>query len=213
MLPPEVDEAWIVPAAEARGDLWNGGLDEKLHELVSLLEECYIPRIIQPAALSTDEVKANTGISPFPRNEWIDRLIDKPTVTFMYRPDRCWGSHQILISKFIGLLPAKPTRLRRIIEGFFKKQKLRKQRNNIVCLATILRKTFGDIEFAVAGTCSKVSFPSWIVDIRSDSPGEKSNRATAVQCSKSHLMISIGGSHMVLPSAFAGAVLYLQSYP
>ena len=211
--PREIDEAWIVPASQVSADKWNESLDSKLHELVANLHSCYIPCLFQPARATVEQVKAITGIIPFPRSEWIDRLIEKPTITFMYRPDRCWGSNQVLINKLLRLVPKRPSFLRQKIQKLIKKYFLFQQKNNIVALATILKNTFGDIEFAVAGTDTEIPFPNWFVDLRSDNPGEKSNRDSAIQCSRSHLMICVVGSHMYLPSSFSGAVIMLEVYP
>ena len=100
LLPPEVDEAWIVPFKDLNANQWNETFDLKIHDLVASLDSCYIPRLFQPTRATAKQVEAYTGISTFPRNEWIDRLAEKPIVTFMYRPDRCWGAHYALLSKF-----------------------------------------------------------------------------------------------------------------
>jgi hypothetical protein len=213
LLPPEIDEAWIVPASQVSANIWNKSLDIKLHELVANLHSCYIPRLFQPARATVEQVKAITGITPFPRVQWIDRLIEKPTVTFMYRPDRCWGSNQVLINQIFNLIPKKLTLIRQLIQSTISKYYLLEQKKNIVKLAKILRKTFVDIEFSIAGTNTEIPFPNWFVDIRADNPGEKSNRASAVQCSRSHLMICVAGSHMYLPSAFSGGTIMILPYP
>ena len=213
LLPPEIDEAWIVPVADLHANQWNETLDLKIHDLVATLDSCYIPRLFQPTRATAKQVEAYTGISTFPRNEWIDRLAEKPIVTFMYRPDRCWGAHYALLSKFHLSLQLFPVFLRRRILKVIDKYQLIKQKKNIVCLAISLQKIFGDIEFAIAGTSTEISFPEWFIDLRSDNPGVKSNRETALQCSRSHLLISVAGSHMVLPSAFSGGVLCLLPSP
>ena len=213
LLPPEVDEAWIVPFKDLNANQWNETCDLKIHDLVASLDSCYIPRLFQPTRATPEQVKAYTGISPFPRNKWIDRLIDKPVVTFLYRPDRCWGAHHVLINRILRALPIFPVFLRRRIVQVIDKYLLIQQKSNIVHLANTLRKIFGEIEFAIAGTSTEVSFPGWFIDIRSDNPGVESNRASALQCSRSHLLISLAGSHMVLPSAFAGGVICLLPYP
>lgn len=194
LLPPEIDEAWVVPPAHISANQWNEMLDLSLHNLVASLHSCYIPCLFQPTRATPKEIEAYTGIRPFSRNDWIDRLTEKPTVTFMYRPDRCWGSNQILVNFIQQSFNVFPSSIRRLLYRVFNNFQLHQQKKNIVSLANSLRYVFGDIEFAIAGTSTDISFPDWFVDIRSNNPGEESNRASAEQCSRSHLMIGVAGS-------------------
>lgn len=211
LLPPDVDEAWVVPDGVSFNRKWNDGLDAALHERVAKLEECYLPQIFQPTRMTPEEVARNTGITPFPREQWLERLKEKPVVTFMYRPDRCWSPPTSLWHKLEQLLPAgRLGRLRLRLTRLQNDYNASTQYRQIIELADFLRKRFPNLEFAVAGTGSKPAFPAWIKDLRSEKPDEKSNRASCEQCARSQVMVSVIGSHMLLPSAFPGAVINLM---
>jgi hypothetical protein len=214
LLPPEIDEAWVVPDGVSFNRKWNDGLDAAIHIRVAQLEECYLPALFQPTVMTPDEVRANTGITPFPREEWIERLREKPVVTFMYRPDRCWSPQASLWHGIENRLPrGRMGRLRLKLAKFQAESDMMAQYRQLIDLANTLRRRFPKLEFAVCGNGTKMALPSWINDLRVDKPDANSNRASCEQCARSHVFVSVIGSHMVLPSAFAGAVINLAPRP
>ncbi|MBI3881241.1 MAG: hypothetical protein HY301_14400 [Verrucomicrobia bacterium] len=210
LLPPDVDEAWVVPDGVSFSRKWNDGLDAAIHAKVAQLEECFMPVLFQPTRMSPEEVLANTGITPFPREQWLERLKEKPVVTLMYRPDRCWSPGTSLWHKLERLLPrGRMGRLRLKLSKQQIEADANTQYGQVIELANILRQRLPKIEFAVCGTGTKLPLPSWMKDMRVDKPDAKSNRASCEQCARSHVFVSVHGSHMTLPSAFPGATINL----
>ncbi len=66
------------------------------------------------------------------------------------------------------------------------------------------------MEFAVVGMGISGGLPSWIQDMRSTAPDEMTERDWCRQYARSHLVIGVHGSNMMLPSAHAAAVLTLM---
>lgn len=102
-----------------------------------------------------------------------------PTVTFIWRDDRLWG------------------------------RSLRQQLQNVRRLATSIRSSLPDVEIAVAGVAPPGGLPSDILDLRSTSVGPIEEREWCAQYARSHVVVGIHGSNLLLPSAHAGAVVDL----
>lgn len=211
LLPPEIDEVWVVPDGVSFNRKWNEGLDTAIHAQVAKLDECFLPVLFQPTMLTPEDVKANTGITPFPRDQWLERLKEKPVVTYMYRPDRCWAPGDSVWHKIEEKLPrGRLGRLRQKLAKLQNESDANSQYRNVVETANSLRLRFPNLEFAVCGTGTKMALPSWMKDMRVDKADAKSNRASCEQCARSHVLVGINGSHMVLPSAFPGALVMLS---
>jgi hypothetical protein len=70
--------------------------------------------------------------------------------------------------------------------------------------------TFPDLEFSITGLGKPGGFPAWVKDLRKEKIDEKVEIAWCEQYAKSHVVIGIHGSNMLLPSAHAGATVELM---
>jgi hypothetical protein len=88
---------------------------------------------------------------------------------------------------------------------------LKKQKQNVITLAEKLRYAYPKIDFAIAGLGIPGGIPEWISDMRTLEIEESTERAWCQRYAKSHIVIGVHGSNMLLPSAHAGAVIELVS--
>jgi hypothetical protein len=72
-------------------------------------------------------------------------------------------------------------------------------------------KAISTIDFAVAGIGQAGALPDWISDLRLIKLDAGAERAWCERYAKSHLVVGVHGSNMLLPSAHAGGVIELIS--
>ncbi len=205
LVPDYVAEVWIDTAGLAALKRWRAGLGQAVKDQISRFEIAYLPISLQPAHLSQRELQEFTRIPPFPRQEWLTRLEQQPTVTFMWRTDRCWAEERPR-SRW-----SLPTPLGRgLLRGYRKwrqQQALQEQIRRVTQLAAGLKQQLPNLDFAVCGLGRQGSLPEWIQDLRTDTIDQQTNLDWCQRASQSHVLLGVLGSHLVLPSGHAGAIV------
>ena len=203
LVPDYVAEIWIDTAGLAALKCWREGLAQAVKDQISRFEIAYLPITLQPAHLSQQELQEFTGISPFPRQEWLTRLEQQPTVTFMWRTDRCWAQERPRLS-----LPTPlGRRLVRSYRRWSRQRSAQEQIRRVTQLAQGLKQQLPHLDFAVCGLGRQGSLPEWIQDLRTDTITPQTNLDWCQRASQSHVLLGVLGSHLVLPSGHAGAIV------
>ena len=206
LLPKYLAEAWII---EGKNDLevWNEGLSRSVKQEVSRLAECYIPRSFKPAHVDPVDLAEVTGTTPFVRENWSETLLKGPVVTFISRDDRCWSEME---NRFADKILRGPLRVfREMLDRRRDLRRIRNQQKRLEQLARQLQKISPHLEFTVCGLKSKHQFPANIKDLRFDRMNEEINRLWDEQCSRSHVVIGVHGSHTMPHNGFAGSFIEL----
>jgi hypothetical protein len=73
-----------------------------------------------------------------------------------------------------------------------------------------MQSEWPSVDFAVTGLSAATGLPSHVIDLRTDSSDEATERALCRRYAASHLVMGIHGSNMLLPSAHAGATIDLM---
>jgi hypothetical protein len=211
-LPAFIAEAWLVNGCtHADTAVWNDTLAALVKSEVARYDSCNIPALFQLPNLSPRELHALTGIEPFDRAQWDEKLTHAPTVTFMWRDDRCWA-RELPVAHWMNSDLAYRRGLGRLIRfGHQGRAALapHAQARRVNSLAGILRKALPSLDFAVCGLGVKGRLAPWIKDLRSPTAAQEENQAWCERASHSHLLIGVLGSHMVLPGGHAGGVIDL----
>ncbi len=211
LVPPYVAVVWFFRIGLAATGQGSAGLARETTRLVERFEQCFIPCTFQPAHLLPTELAQFSGVTPFPREAWLERLQERPTVTFMWRTDRCWsplddanraGNQAAGRSRLIRSLQR---RVQPLVARSARSQQLR----NVIAFAEHLRQSLPKLDFGVCGLGREGALPPWITDLRFDRVTTEVNRQWCERSSKSHVLVGVLGSHMVLPSGHAGAVVEL----
>lgn len=212
LVPDWVQGVWIVETPFLQNGEWKDGLAHEIKEQATkrrlLLS---IPTTFQPFHITPNDLAEFTRIAPFPRERWLERLRERPVVTFQWRTDRVWadvgrslGGSWFVKSKIalkiwrvLGLKPERAIGLRQQVA-------------RVVHVAEGLRSVFPNLEFAVCGEDSSSELPAWIKDLRVARMESDTNRTWAEQAAQSHILFAVHGSHTTLPGSLSGALVELM---
>jgi hypothetical protein len=210
-VPATAAETWLIDGSHADTAFWNDALADAVKKEVARFEACYVPAIFQLPSVTPAEVQALSGIAPFDRTRWDMELERRPTVTFAWRDDRCWSNELTLWRRLI----ADAERMRGGRRAVSLLRRLRPsldvsaQHRRVVQLAQRLRAALPKLDFAVCGEGTYGSFPEFMQDLRAPRADAAANARWCERAARSHLLIGVLGSQMVLPSGHAGAVIDL----
>jgi hypothetical protein len=200
MVPDGTAQAWIVDLPLSRGTEWNDWLAGEIQRRINRLDRAFLSSAFPHPHPGDFDIERFTRTKPFPLDEWEQRL-EQPTVTFVWREDRLWRSHQrAKLGRGIGRFAR---RLRDESEA------LKDQSRLVSELAESLRRDWPSIDFAVVGVGQSEGFPKWIGDLRKTELDDVTEREWCSRYAASHLVIGTHGSNMLLPSAHAGGFIEL----
>jgi hypothetical protein len=210
-VPAGVAEVWLVDASHADTSFWNDALADAVKAAIGCFEVCEIPTIFQLPRVTRDEVAALSGIQPFDRARWDERLAAGPTVTFFWRDDRCWSPEPRRLREMLGRWRAVRGAglMSRALAEAHAMLAPGRQLRRVSRLARELRAALPGLDFAVCGQGTYGTFPAWITDLRRPEVDHGANAAWCARAARSHLIIGVLGSQMMLPSGHAGGVIDL----
>jgi hypothetical protein len=201
MVPDGVAAVWTVDLPLRQGIEWNDWLADEIKRRIAPLSQCWLSIALSHPYPEDYDIQRFSRVPPFPINEW-DRHQERPTITFIWREDRVWPSDTgySYVHRIVRKLTCRVGLRRRPTN---------KQRRQVVALAQTLRSTYPGIDFAVVGQGHRGRFPTWITDLRSVEIDKSLEKSWCERYSKSHIVIGVHGSNMLLPSAHAGATVEL----
>lgn len=188
MVPHGVAEIWVVNIPLSKSQNYYPQLDKLIKKECTRFDEIY-------ASYAHSHPKY-FDITKFTRIEKHDAREDNFRVTFIWREDRPWWSHNFSL-RVLNKLKLKVICL--CWQNF-----------KIVHLFTKLRKEYPNVKFTVTGLGSATSFPSWIDDRRVKRFSDELEKQTCSIYSESRLVMGVHGSNMLLPSAHAGMTIDLM---
>ena len=194
MLPDGVAEAWIIDLPLRRGTEWNDWLANEINKRFDSIPEVYLSVAFSHPHADDFDIKRFTRTAPF-LLENLGKHENRPVITFIWREDRLWedtnSSAHARFTKHFGSS-------RKLIDG---------QTLKVVKLAESLHGEFPLLDFAVAGLGEASGLPDWISDLRLTKLGADAERRWCERYAKSHIVVGVHGSNMLLPSAHAGSVI------
>jgi hypothetical protein len=206
---------WLVPAGAAaiwtldlplrQGHTWNDWLAARLHELIDPLPDAALSLALSHPHPEEFDIARYSQVVPFDVAQWQPLLRQRPTVTFIWREDRVWD----------GAPDRLGTKLRRLGQRLGRRlrpagtQDWRTQERLVTRVAEAMRRSFPKLDFALAGLGRPGRIPGWMTDLRQPQIDEAGERAWCKRYARSHLVLGVHGSNMLLPSAHAGGVLEL----
>ena len=196
MVPDGCAAIWTIDMPLREGQQWNDWLAEEIQRRLSGYAEAWLSPAYSHPAPSSFDIARFTRVQPFAMEQW-DASVDRPVVTYIWRPDRLWYSRAYLP------LPWFLEKLRRSLPRRSAAFYLRQQNRSIVALAERLRIELPGLQFAVAGVGRPGGFPDWIQDMRTALPDVEQEIAWCRQYARSHCVVGVHGSGMLLASAHA----------
>jgi hypothetical protein len=200
LIPSGAAEVWTIDLPLRRGTEWNDWLAREIGERLKSFSEVYLSIAFSHPHAEDFDIERFTGVAPFPLENFAEYQ-NRPVITFIWREDRLWESAN---AKSGGGLFGTIKRRRDRSED-----KTGEQTRRVVRLAESLRGEFPRLDFAVAGIGKAGGLPNWISDLRLTKLNAESERAWCERYAKSHLVVGVHGSNMLLPSAHAGGVIEL----
>ncbi len=197
MLPEGVSEAWVVDLPLRRGTEWNDWLANEISQRLEATPEVSLSVAFSHPHADSFDIERFTRVKPFALENF--DLQTDPVVTFIWRGDRVWESKD----------PATATRIRKIKQRFGRAEESHEQTKKIIRFADCLRTEYPELDFAVAGIGESNGMPKWISDLRLTTLNARAEREWCERYAKSHLVVGVHGSNMLLPSAHAGGVIEL----
>ncbi len=204
MVPDGVAEIWSVDLPLKRSLEWNDFIASEIKRRIEQFDSCHLSLAYSHPHPSDFSIERYTGVKPFPSDRW-GAPLKEPVVTFIWRDDRIW-CNSFFYGNGFGILH----RLKqRISKNTIIQLQTKKQKQNIISLAEKLRSTYPKLNFGVAGIGVPKGMPDWISDLRALEIDESTESVWCERYAKSHIVIGVHGSNMLLPSAHAGAVIDL----
>lgn len=204
MVPDGVAAIWTVDLPLQEGAMWNDWMANEIKHRVDQFPTCKLSVAFSHPHPDDYNIERFTYVKPF-----LDRAEDErssqPVLTFIWREDRVWhGPH------LFGLRRELEDRLRKWFGR--KRSPVLAQRDAFVAVAERVRAALPSVAISVAGVGQRARFPDWIEDLRVADVhelDEEKERSWCEQYARSHVVVGVHGSSMLLPSAHAGAVVDL----
>jgi hypothetical protein len=199
MLPDGVAEAWVVDLPLRRGTEWNDWLAGEISERLKSFREVYLSVAFSHPHIEDFDIERFTRITPFPL-ENLGKHQNNPVITFIWREDRLWETESHSTS-------ARFDKIKQHLG--ISQERTNEQTRKVIKLAECLRGDFPLLDFAVVGLGKAHNLLDWISDLRLTKLDTEAERAWCERYAKSHIVIGVHGSNMLLPSAHAGGVIEL----
>ena len=200
-IPDYVHEIWEVSANPIELFHEIQGLDDFIKTQLKRFKKVFLDEIsTQPNVIDIPE-KDFTKVQRFDLNQYSDR---SPQITFILRNDRFW--HGGPIDEFLYLLSLK-FGLLKYSRAYFEKKQLRLVKKTV----RQILKTIPNAHFFLTGvTTNNKTLPLLIGDLRTGNIKADTERKWNETYSKSHLVIGVHGSSMVIPSWLAAGFIILM---
>ncbi len=196
MVPDGCAAVWTIDMTLREGVQWNDWLAEQIHTRLQGYAEVWLSPAHSHPSPSSFNIARFTRVEPFPWEKW-DTSLSCPIVTFLWRSDRLWyhlETHR---------LPWFLEKIRRRLPKCSQAVRLRRQDKTIISLAERLRIELPSLQFAIMGIGEPGGFPSWIQDLRTNIVDSEKERQWCLQYARSHCVVGVHGSGMLLASAHA----------
>lgn len=194
MLPDGVAEAWIIDLPLKRGTEWNDWLANEISERLGSIPEVNLSVAFSHPHSEDFDIERFTRTTPFPLED-LGKRKNRPVITFIWREDRLWEDTNL----------SAPARLKKHFSPSIKPTN--GQTLKVLKLAESLRAEYPLLDFAVAGLGEANGLPDWISDLRLTKLDADVERHWCERYAKSHIVVGVHGSNLLLPSAHAGSVI------
>lgn len=195
LVPDYVTEIWSVDIKLSQSRYELKGLNDFIGDQISRFKKVYLSPVYSHPDLQKVRIEDFTGVKPFDFENITES--QQPVITFIWRQDRMWHSGQLeyyfyLIVRKLKLLP--------ILKGLF----FSRQVSRVNTLYDKIKLALPYCVFNVIGLGSYGTFKNGINDLRLNTMSPESERKWCETYSRSHLVVGVHGSNMLLPTAHAG---------
>jgi hypothetical protein len=203
LVPDYVCEIWEVKEKLSRFKNVIPNLDEFIQPIInSSFQKVWLGATYPHPYTEKARIEEYVKVAPFDFSKFSEV---KPTFTFIYRTDRLWFGSKLEYLLFLVL-----RKLNWIKSFSFLFPGL--QNSRVQKLAKHIKNSIPDMDFLVIGLGKKGSLGKHIQDLRKEQLTEEDEKYWASCYAKSHVVIGIHGSNMLLPSALSASVVELLPF-
>jgi hypothetical protein len=198
LLPDGIAEAWLLDIGFVQLKDRVENLDAFVKNELVRFEKVYISYTFTHPDWNKIDIARFAKVKPFD----LEHFSEKPQpITFIWREDRFWLG---VVDEFLWKAAFKLKVLRHAKFYF-----IFRQRQKFLRTAQLIQKKMPEVQFFIAGLGKTGQFPAWLHDRRSENPDAETETAWCELYTKSHLVIGIHGSNMILPTALAAGFIEL----
>lgn len=201
LVPEGVSEIWELDTPFKTFEHRIKGFDQLVKTRVLESKEAYLSRADMNLDYSLLRIPLFVKHNPLR----FDKLYEYPArITFILREDRFWLTNKV--NHFLYLVARKLGQLS-LIKFYF----IILQNRNFRKLAKLLVKQYPDLQITAIGIGSPGGMNRYVQDLREPYQEYRMHEDERYRLySESHLIFGVHGSHMILPSALAGAFISLH---
>ncbi len=204
--------SWLVPPTThtvieldlrlSSGDTWIDGLDAIVKDMLAGYTTVRIAPTPSQPPVSSRDLALTAGLTP--SSFWDDDPAGPPEITLLLREDRLWRGRREL-----------PERLQRLQHTHLLPRALRHrldvaaQNRRFARLVRAVHRVMPEARFVAVGLGRTGRLPSTVKDLRRVTIDPSDELAWCAAYARSRVVVGVHGSHMLLPSALAGAVVDL----
>lgn len=197
LVPKGVAEAWVVDQKLSQARAWHPCIDRFVQQQLPRYEEVQLARAWGHPDFADIDFERFTGIAPFKLTEFTAR---PPHITFVARTDRLWFATPFgkFCYRALGGLGLKKS----LGQWFVQRQStlIRKSMRRI-------RAEVPEVSFTVVGLAPSGGFDGLAEDLRTTRMDKEVELAWCRAYAKSHIVIGVHGSNMLLPTAHAAGLI------
>jgi hypothetical protein len=199
LVPEGVAEIWRVESELKHLNKWMDGLDEFVKQQLTRFNQVLLADTFVHLDHSQLDFSALVKTSRFQLSEYADTPV---CITFALRQDRYW--HNSWLLDFLFKASVK-VRVQKHIKSLF----LWRQ-NYLVNKATrLIKKQLNDAKFCATGIGRWSKLSADITDLRVDKVDDATEKTWNSIYSKSHIIIGVHGSNMLIPTSLAAGFINL----
>nr|PZN55237.1 MAG: hypothetical protein DIU61_06185 [Bacteroidota bacterium] len=197
LVPDDVPEVWVfdVPLKELRRGIAN--LDTEIKSRMESLTNVWLSKAYTHLDLETIDLKKLHRTEPFDLSRFSSL---KPTITFVLREDRLWQPTRL---EYFLFLVATKFKLSRSLFVWM-------QNRRVVRTARKILRALPNAELFAAGLGATGKLPAFIHDRRKREPTLTDETTWCQLYARSHIVIGIHGSNMLLPTALSAGFIAIM---
>lgn len=198
LLPDGIAEAWILDIKLSEAQNWFIEFDKFEKQELNRFEKVYLSLAFSHPDPTKIDISRFTKVSRFDMRKFLDKEIN---ITFISREDRLWFGNRI--EKFFYRVFGKLGLLKYLNSLFVSLQNRR-----FVKTAQKIRKELPQPRFNIVGMGRKYNnFPDFINNFVENRIDKKIEENWCRVCAKSHIVIGIHGSNMLIPTALSAGFI------
>jgi hypothetical protein len=183
---------------------WNESMNKKINNEFKRFQSVAIPHLFQPAAPRSCDVHEYIGVQPFDSSQWNSKF---PVVTLLWREQRLSPPELTINPTFARLLSKGGLLLK--ANRILKRISLLRYQKFILKVFRCIQAEIPDCTFYVIGLGKFPDLPAWLNDFRVKLHSVRADQRDAQIVSKTNVLISAHGSHLVGLSSLPGCVVQL----